>query len=143
MFAVATFTATGEVDAVPVSWLRDCEGVCCWPPYKTYARLTKAKTSGETPTAEWSSHSVRCLYKTGEFFLRLWVVTRKDSCLLFLSDIGSYHNLYCNSYYWRSLKSTIKMPLICLTFFCIKWHRYYTSQQPEDVLGPDSQTIIR
>ena len=68
MFAVATFTATGEVDAVPVSWLRDCEGVCCWPPYKTYARLTKAKTSGETPTAEWSSHSVRCLYKTGEFF---------------------------------------------------------------------------
>jgi len=67
MFAVTNFLATNEVDVVPVNWLSETAGVCFYPPYKTTQRILKAKMSAESPTDQWSSHDVKCLYKTSEY----------------------------------------------------------------------------
>ena len=68
-YAVVKFTATEEIEAVPLSWLRSNENstVCSWPPYKSMSRLTRAISSYEACTDEWDTYDARLVRHCGEY----------------------------------------------------------------------------
>ena len=55
MFAVVQFVGGNFVEAVPLSWLRENEMMCLWPP-----------RSSEPPQDSWEAFAAKVLYRTGK-----------------------------------------------------------------------------
>ncbi|XP_049271853.1 uncharacterized protein LOC125758556 [Rhipicephalus sanguineus] len=55
-FTIVRFAETNDVEAVPSSWV--CGHTCLWPVAYTPARLTKAISHCELPSASFSKHRV-------------------------------------------------------------------------------------
>lgn len=70
IYLVVCFPKTNEVDVVPSGWVREDgrNATCLWPPYKSDARLMRAKKASEMPTADWTSHDAKILYRAGLLF---------------------------------------------------------------------------
>ena len=63
MFAVVQFVGGNFVEAVPLSWLRENEMMCLWPPHRFPNRAIR---SSEPPQDSWEAIAVKVLYRTGK-----------------------------------------------------------------------------
>ena len=63
MFAVVQFVGGNFVEAVPLSWLRENEMMCLWPPHRFPNRATR---SSEPPQDSWEAIAAKVLYRTGK-----------------------------------------------------------------------------
>ena len=63
MFAVVQFVGGNFVEAVPLSWLRENEMMCLWPPHRFPNRAIR---SSEPPQDSWEAIAAKVLYRTGK-----------------------------------------------------------------------------
>ena len=63
MFAVVQFVGGNFVEAIPLSWLRENEMMCLWPPHRFPNR---AIWSSEPPQDSWETFAAKVLYRTGK-----------------------------------------------------------------------------